>query len=111
MFTAKKCYKSIIRKKTASYILNQRGKLKQLRTKNPKEFWKILSAKEKAQQVKVPPGDFFNYFQDLCSRTERDAYATTQETQETDPIAIAFPELDENNNQQRDRRCGQISQK
>lgn len=44
--------------------------------------------------MKVPPGDFLNYFQDLCSRTEKDAYVTSQETQETDPIAIAFPELD-----------------
>lgn len=95
MFTAKKYYKSLIRRKSASYKLNQRGKLKQLKTKNPKEFWKMLSPKEKAHQVKVAPGDFLSYFQDLCSRTGKDAYVTVQETQETNPTATAFPELDE----------------
>lgn len=95
MFTAKKCYKSLIRRKSASYKRNQRGKLKQLKTKNPKEFWKMLSPKEKAHKVKVAPNDFFSYFQDLYSRTEKDAYVTVKETQEKDPIATAFPELDE----------------
>lgn len=45
--------------------------------------------------MKVAPRDFFSYFQDLCSRTEKDAYVTVKDTQETVPIAAALPELDE----------------
>lgn len=45
--------------------------------------------------MKVAPRDFFSFFQDLCSRTEKDAYVTVKDTQETVPIAATLPELDE----------------
>lgn len=60
--------------------------------------------------MKVAPDDFFSYFQDLCSQTEKDAYVTVQETQETDPIATAFPSARRTNIQQRDHQCDQISE-
>lgn len=52
--------------KIASYKIHQKGKLKQLKTKNPKEFLKILSSKEKAHQVKVAPDDFFTDIFMIC---------------------------------------------
>lgn len=101
MFSAKKCYKYLIRRKSARYKLKQRGKLKQLNTKNPKEFCNMLSPKEKAHQVKVAPDDYFSYFQDLCSRTEKDECHCARNSR-NGPNRDRLPRARRTNIQQRD---------
>jgi uncharacterized short protein YbdD (DUF466 family) len=41
------------------------NKLKTMRTKNPKEFWKILNKSKRKEQPDIPVDTFFEFYKEL----------------------------------------------
>ena len=63
MVQARSIYKNILRKARFEYNCNQTYKLKMLKYKNAKDYWKLLKGAFSDTKSNVKMKDFINYFQ------------------------------------------------
>ena len=68
---ASKSYKRAILRAEREYKKQYIKKLREMKTKNPKQYWKILNAKNRKPKVNIPLEEMKNYFKSLYS-TEDD---------------------------------------
>jgi hypothetical protein len=62
------------------------NKLKTMRTKNPKEFWKILNKSKRKEQPDIPVDTFFEFYKEL-----------NQKPNQKDTPDLPEPEVQETN--------------
>jgi hypothetical protein len=58
---AEKHYKNTLDKNSKNYRKKMREELKNLKTSDPKEYWKILNRGREKKQPDIPMEDLFNF--------------------------------------------------
>ena len=62
---AERQYKRTLDTSMSRHRKDMQNKLKTMRTKNPKEFWKILNKSKRKEQPDIPVDTFFEFYKEL----------------------------------------------
>jgi hypothetical protein len=60
---AEKHYKNTLDKNSKNYREKMKKELNNLKTSDPKEYWKILNRSREKKQADIPMEDLFNFFE------------------------------------------------
>ena len=66
---AEKHYKNTLDKNSKNYREKMKKELNNLKTSDPKEYWKILNRSREKKQADIPMEDLFNFFEKFKQRT------------------------------------------
>ena len=68
MLNASKRYKATIKKYHSKHLIGLQNKIRQLRTEQPKQYWKlIISINKKKDNIPISADEMFNFFKSLNS--------------------------------------------
>jgi hypothetical protein len=96
MYTTKKLYKKVVRKRKMQYGLEQRNAVYELRKKDPRAFWKhVKSKKAKPTHPDIALDEFYAFFKELSDMNgafeDRDLESSLQGVDEN----VVEPNVDE----------------
>ena len=83
---AERQYKRTLDTSMSRHRKDMQNKLKTMRTKNPKEFWKILNKSKRKEQPDIPVDTFFEFYKEL-----------NQKPNQKDTPNLPEPEVQETN--------------
>jgi len=74
-------YKCTLRKSRVNYNQTRITKLRNLRTSNPKEYWKILNSERKTKETNASLQSFYDHFKHLNDPENIDVYSTSDQNE------------------------------
>lgn len=86
---AERQYKRTLDTSMSRHRKDMQNKFKTMRTKNPKEFWKILNKSKRKEQPDIPVDTFFEFYKELNQKpNQKDTPNLPEpEVQETNQIS------------------------
>ena len=89
--TVSKNYKHTISKRIKSYDNERINKLRDLRSSNPKEYWKILNASDRRKRSEACLDDLYSFFKSIYEDNPYDDSEFNTDTDQTDSEIISQP--------------------